>query len=313
MAKIERVLILGAGALGAMYAEAMSSTEGVEVSFLADDERAGRLEAEGVVVNGSSLRLPVNPPTTQGRVDLLLVALKNHHLSEGIELARPYVGSETLLLSVMNGIESEERLAEAFGAERIVHCVALGMDALREDNSVKYSRMGRLRIGRGFPELSSERVEELGLFLEKCGIHHEISGDILRAVWSKFMLNVGINQLSAILGAPYAVFQTEESAKRLLRSAMLEVVALAEAEGIDLHPDDIEPWFEIVATLSPDSKTSMLQDVEAGRKTEVEVFAGTVVALGKKHAILTPLNEALLEMLHVKESMASGQAAPKAR
>ncbi|MFP4409506.1 MAG: ketopantoate reductase family protein [Spirochaetaceae bacterium] len=303
MATIERVLILGAGALGAMYARAMASVEGVEVSFLADEKRAKRLRTDGVVVNGTLLELPVNPPA--GTIDLLLVALKHHQLSAGIELARPYVGNETLIVSVMNGIESERTLAEAFGPQGVVHCVALGMDALREENRVKYTRMGRLLIGRGYSEVPSERLEELSAFFDFCGIEHEVLEDILRAVWNKFMLNVGINQLSAVLGAPYGIFQKEESAKRLLRSAMIEVVAIAEAEGVNLHPNDIEPWFDIVATLSPEGKTSMLQDIEAGRKTEVEMFAGTVVALGKKHAILTPLNEALLEMVRLKELMAS--------
>ena len=304
MATIERVLILGAGALGAMYARAMASTDGVEVSFLADEKRAERLSSDGLVVNGASLELPVNPIART--VDLLLVALKHHHLAAGIDLARPYVGNETLVVSVMNGIESEETLADAFGRQGVAHCVALGMDALREENRVKYTRMGRLRIGRGYSELPEERLKELSDFLHRCDIEHEVLEDIHRAVWNKFMLNVGINQLSAVLGAPYGIFQKEESAKRLLRSAMLEVVAVAEAEGVNLHSDDIEPWFDIVGTLSPQGKTSMLQDIEAGRKTEVEMFAGTVVALGKKHAILTPLNEALLEMIHLKELMAKG-------
>lgn len=306
MATIERVLILGAGALGAMYAQAMASAKGVDVSFLADAGRADRLREEGVRVNGSNLQLPVNPPNEEGAVDLLVVALKHHHLAAGIDLARPYVGPETIIVSVMNGIESEESLANAFGRRRIVHCVAVGMDAVREENRVKYTRMGRLRIGRGYTDLPPERVTELSGFFSRCAVEHEVSDDILKAIWNKFMLNVGINQLSALLGAPYGIFQKEESAKRLLRSAMLEVVAVAEAEEINLHTADIEPWFDIVGTLSPEGKTSMLQDVEAGRKTEVEMFAGTVVTLGKKHTIPTPLNEALLEMIHIKELMAKG-------
>lgn len=287
-----------------MYAQAMASAEGVEVSFLADESRAGRLKTEGVIVNDTPLSLPVNPYSPGTPVDLLLVALKHHHLSAGIELSRPYVGPETTIVSVMNGIESEDSLGAAFGKDKILHCVALGMDAVRENNSVHYTRMGRLRIGRGFPDAKEESLEEVKSFFDRTGIAYEVSDDILRSLWNKFMLNVGINQLSAVLGARYGVFQKEDSAKRLLRSTMLEVVAVAEAEGVNLHTEDIEPWFEIVGTLSPEGKTSMLQDVEAGRKTEVEMFAGTVVHLGKKHSVPTPLNEALLEMIHLKELMA---------
>lgn len=287
-----------------MYARAMVSTGGAEVSFLADAERADRLRRTGVEVNGEKLSLPVLSGQPADPPELLLVALKHHHLDAGIRLAAPYVGPKTVIVSVMNGIESEDSLAEAFGRERVVHAVAVGMDAVRDGSSVVYTRMGRLLIGRGYRETAEATLREVADFLDASGIAAEIQEDPLRAMWNKFMLNVGINQLSAVLAAPYKVFQTDESAKRLLRSTMLEVVAVAEAEGISLHTDDIEPWFGIVGTLSPEGKTSMLQDVEAGRKTEVEMFAGKVVELGKKHSLPTPLNEALLEMIHVKEQMA---------
>lgn len=290
-----------------MYAQAMASSDDVEVSFLADESRAGRLRREGVTVNAAPLSLPVNALEPGTPADLLLVALKHHHLTAGIELARRYVGEKTVILSVMNGIESEDSLGDAFGREKVLHCVALGMDAVRESNSVRYTRMGRLRIGRGFPEAKPEYLEKVKNLFDRTGIAYEVPEDILKALWNKFMLNVGINQLSAVLGARYGLFQSEDSAKRLLRSTMLEVVAVAEAEGVDLHAEDIEPWFEIVGTLSPQGKTSMLQDIEAGRKTEVEMFAGTVVSLGKKHLLPTPLNEALLEMIHLKELMATSQ------
>ena len=288
-----------------MFGRAMAATPEVRVSFLADPNRAEKLRSHGVTVNGESIHLPVVKDDATEPPDLLLVALKHHHLQAGIDLARPYVGSATAIISVMNGIESEDSLSEAFGREHVVHTVAVGMDAVRDGLSVNYSRMGRLLIGRGYRQTSTATVARVSAFLKKCDIAHEVREDVLRAIWDKFMLNVGINQLSAVLSAPYAVFQRDESAKRLLRSAMLEVVAVAGAEGIDLHATDIEPWFDIVATLSPEGKTSMLQDVSAGRKTEVEMLAGKVVELGKKHIIPTPLNEALLEMIRIKEGMAS--------
>jgi 2-dehydropantoate 2-reductase len=115
------------------------------------------------------------------------------------------------------------------------------------------------------------------------------------------MLNVGVNQTSAILRAPYGVYASIPEAQELLAAACKEVIPIAEKEGVSLSESDIDEYIKILKTLSPSSKTSMLQDVEAGRKTEVESFALAVINLGKKHNIPTPINEILYLMIRVLE------------
>jgi 2-dehydropantoate 2-reductase len=127
------------------------------------------------------------------------------------------------------------------------------------------------------------------------------------------MLNVGINQISAVLHTTYGSFSRLPEARELMRLACREVALLAEREGIALTEADIEDFFPIFARLAPDGKPSMLQDVEAHRKTEVEMFAGTVVAFGRRHGVPTPVNATLLAMIHViEQSWATnqGRAAP---
>jgi 2-dehydropantoate 2-reductase len=101
--------------------------------------------------------------------------------------------------------------------------------------------------------------------------------------------------------APYGVFQSSPNAQALMETLMREVIALAGAEGIDLTEQDIADWYRPLRTLSPTGQTSMLQDVEAGRKTEIEIFAGKVVELGHKHGIPTPVNETMLRLIRVLE------------
>jgi 2-dehydropantoate 2-reductase len=120
------------------------------------------------------------------------------------------------------------------------------------------------------------------------------------------MINVGINQASAVLRAPYGVFQSSPDARALIRSLMEEVVTLAKKTGIGLTEKDIEKWGIIMNHLSPTGKTSMLQDVEAGRKTEVEIFAGKVVSLGKDYDVPTPVNATILRIIKVIESRSGG-------
>ena len=138
--------------------------------------------------------------------------------------------------------------------------------------------------------------------LDLAGIPNTIPDDMLRMMWWKFMINVGVNQASAVLRAPYGVFQSSADARALMTSLMREVIALAHKANIDLTDRDLDEWLKILATLSSGGKTSMLQDIEAERKTEVEIFAGKVVALGKKYRVPTPVNETILSIIKVIES-----------
>lgn len=115
------------------------------------------------------------------------------------------------------------------------------------------------------------------------------------------MLNVGINQVSAVLRAPYGRFARPGYTRDLMADASREVIKIAQKAGIELSEDDIAKSIEIISTLSPDGKTSMFQDVEAGRKTEVEIFSGAVRELGKKYNVPTPVNDMLFRLIRAIE------------
>ncbi len=302
-----RTIILGTGALGAMYAERFHAA-GLSVALLAEGDRARRLRSEGVRVNGVELRLPVVESDTT-RPTLLIVALKHGHLDTALPMIRRVVGPDTAVLSVMNGIDSETHIARAIDEPidggRVLHCMVAGMDAVRDGREIRYTRIGTVFIGeRTSPEEGepSPYLVSAQSDLDRAGIPWKTPRDIEHAMWNKFMLNVGINQWSAVLGAPYRVFHREESARSLMRGAMREVLTIARRRNVALSDDDLEGWFDVVATLGPDNKTSMLQDVEAGRKTEVEMFAGRVVEMGRELGIATPVNQTLLDALHAIEA-----------
>lgn len=119
------------------------------------------------------------------------------------------------------------------------------------------------------------------------------------------MINVSINQTSAVLNAPYGVFQTLPSAYDWAKSVMREVVALSQKTGANLTEADIDRFWPVLNHLSPEGKTSMLQDIEAGRKTEVDYFGGTVCKLGEKYDVPTPINEQLTKIIHIIEEKAA--------
>ena len=211
------------------------------------------------------------------------------------------MGDDTLILSAMNGIESEEQISAAYGREKVLFAVAVGIDAVRQENRITFSQQGKLFFGEARNPNLTERVKGVQYLLDQAGISYEIPDDMIRILWWKFMINVGLNQVSAILGAPYSVFQRSQVAKELIESAMMEVITVAKAAGVNLSEEDIQDFYSFLPSLSPDGKTSMLQDVEAKRKTEVEMFAGKVIELGKKYGIPTPVNQILYKLIKVIE------------
>jgi len=296
--EIKKISIVGAGAMGAVYAGLLYDMDSRCISFLARRERMERLCRNGLIVNGKLYNIPVlGPEDHTAPADLIIVAVKNQHLDEAIRDMLNRVGPETIIISVMNGIDSEERIGAVYGMDKVLYCVNLGIDALREDNRVIYTIQGTLFFGEAANPFLTERVKRVQKLFSKAGIVYETPADMKRVLWRKFMINVGINQASAVLHAPYSIFQTSQKARNLMESAMREVIGLAQKAGVNLSEEDIRGFEPILARLNPQGKTSMLQDVDAGRKTEVEMFAGKVIELGRQYNVPVPVNQMLFDQI----------------
>ncbi|MGC9311207.1 MAG: ketopantoate reductase family protein [Sediminispirochaetaceae bacterium] len=304
MQPIRTVAVQGAGAMGAYFAGKFFDTPGFSVSLIAQGERAGRLARDGLIINGRRYDIPVIDPESAGaQADLIIVALKHHHLAEAVHDLKHVIGPRTIILSVMNGLGSEEYIGSVYGLDKILYAVSVGIDAVREGNRIEYTAGGTHYFGEADNTELNPKVLRVREAFDKAGIHYKIPEDMLRILWWKFMINVGINQASAVMGAPYGVFQRSADAHAFMESLMREAVALAKAADVDLREEDLQEWFSFLRTLSPEGKTSMLQDIEAGRKTEVEIFAGKAVEMGTAHNIPTPVNAAVLRIIHVLEEM----------
>jgi len=300
---IETISIVGAGAVGGAYASMLYDMDRHCVSFIAAGDRFKRLRQDGLIVNGKHYAIPVlHPDDLSPPPDLLMIAVKHHQLDNAICDIKNSIGEETTIISVMNGIDSEVKIGAACGMKRVLYAVSVGLAALKEGNRVNFISRGKILLGEARNPFLTDRVKRLQALFDRAGIVCEIPPDMIRALGWKFMVNVGINQASAVLRAPYSVFQTSREAKDLMESAMREVIMLAEKASVLLSGEDIENWNTILSGLNPEGKTSMLQDVEAGRKTEVEMFAGKVIELGKYYGVPTPVNQKLYDLIRKIEA-----------
>jgi 2-dehydropantoate 2-reductase len=298
-----RIVLVGLGAVGAAYGSILLDA-GEDVRVVADAERAARYAGQPTVVNGRPYDFP--PAMTDGRrADVVVITVKRGALAEAIELLRPHVGPGTVVLSLLNGIDSEEVLAAAFPEAIVLLALSVGIDAVRNDRDVHFSGLGRILFGEpANPGPHADRVAAVAAIFDRARIAHAVPADMVHELWWKFLINVGVNQVSAIIGAPYRVLQDrDQPARAVMIAAHREVMAVARACGVRLTEDDLDRWLDVLDNLGPDNYTSMAQDALAGRATEVDSFAGTMVRLGAETSVPVPVNTVLYGLLKGREAV----------
>lgn len=306
--KIEKVTLIGLGAMGSFFAPRLYEKLGAEnFRIVAEGSRRERLEKEGVTLNGVNYHFPiVEPKETGDPADLIIMAVKEMGLNQAIQDIRNQVGSETQILCVMNGIESEERVAAAYGWEHVLYSF-MRVSIVMDRGVANYNPEGGfVHFGEKNNETRSPRVEAVAEVFDRCGIPYKINRDMLHGLWFKYMANVGENMTCALLGIPFGMYRDCEEANVIRRAAMREVAAIAQKKGISLGEEEIEKQEKVVMNLPYENKPSTLQDLEHGRKTEVEMFSGTVVRLGEELGVETPVNRVLyngIKALEMKNTL----------
>ncbi len=301
MNPIKNVYFSGIGAIGSIFASKIHDMNPKILKVIADEARIKRYTKNPVSINKKGYDFTYITPEQSGApADLMIISVKQHQLKGAIKDLKNYVGKHTILMSLLNGIESEQILEKEFTENKILYAFCVGQDAIRNETQVTYTHIGKIVLGDPINNNSSEVLAVKELF-ERSQIPYEIPENIVREQWWKFMLNVGINQVSTVLGAPYGVFQTSQEAMELVLMASEEVITLSKMAGVNLTSQDLDRIMTTLHKLSPQGKTSMLQDMEARRKTEVEIFAGSVIKLGEKYGIQVPINKMLYNQIQVLE------------
>lgn len=295
---VQRVALVGLGAIGILYADRISARDPRCLRVVADPARLARYRAEPPALNGRRLDLNYATPDNVGPpADLVLVAVKSIALRDSIPVIAPLLAGHTQVLPLLNGISAQDVLAAAFGWPRVLHGFVYCSSAMRTGNSVVQNGGDKLVFGEAVNDPPSPRVQAVAAFFTRLGIRHDVPADMRAAQWKKFILNVGINQAQAVLRAPSREIQQNPEARRFARALMDEAAAVGAALGV-AGAADVPAWAEgVILGAEPGNRTSMLQDVEAGRTPEVDLFAETVCRLGRELGIPTPANERACRLL----------------
>ena len=297
-----KVRIIGAGAVGAVVGWKLYKH--ADLAFIVDEERKERYSG-GLAVNGEVIDFRFLTPSEADTADLLIFAVKNFSLEDAADEASPFVGENTVILSLLNGIEAEEKLSERFGAEKVLYGFITDLSSVHDGTETTCFSGGGNIVFSEKDNTRSARVEEIAALFDEAGQRYTIPENIMHEKWWKFMLNTCFNTLSAILIADYAAISSNSDFIRAVRLEAREVQTVAKKEGVIITQDDIEEMIRRVTALQDHGKTSMLQDVLSHRETENRYFAGAVSRLGKKHSVETPIFDFLSILLEAKRRVLS--------
>ncbi|MCF0260537.1 MAG: ketopantoate reductase family protein [Erysipelotrichaceae bacterium] len=303
MMEIKNVLICGRGAVGSLMGKILFDALGKDhVVFAVDEKRKQRYEKNPLIINGQPADFKyISPEDKWTKANLALFFTKYGGLKEAMETAAPFIGPETILMSGINGIISEDDLRARFPQNTVIRTIAQKMDSRYTGSEVTYSVKGELVFGLENDQKNDPKAQEalkaVQELFDKAELPYILSKDIVKDQWSKLMANCGLNQTSAAYDAPYGKILHDPAILKVFVDAMEEVRAVANAMGIDLTEEMVKDWVQSLETYDPNSMPSMRQDVLAGRQTEEALFSKTVVPLGKKLGVPTPVLEMLMEKI----------------
>ena len=299
---MKQVAILGLGAVGASIA-AQFTDHHYPITVLCDDKRKEKYQKNAFKINSKPYYFHYKTNREIKTIpDLILISVKYHQLREALQQLEGLVKENTIILSLLNGVDSEEIIAEQFGSHFIIPAFIYNIDATKSDNKITYQNSGVIVFGEKNGQ-ESKKIKKVKSIFEEGGINYEATDQIMNRMWWKFMVNMGVNQTTAILKAPYRIIQEVSYARELVSAAMQEVIKIAKACQVDLTENEINHVFDILKDFDPDGKTSMLQDMEAHRKTEVEMFSGKLCEMGKKYGISTPVNYMFFNLIKAMEEI----------
>lgn len=297
MRDIKNVLICGLGAIGSIYADKIQKFNPDSLRVLVDEERFERYSSNPIIFNGNELHFNyILPNDDNFKADLVIIATKYDGLSDVIKNMKNFIQSDTVILALLNGVTSEKIIAETYGREKLLYSYFIGHSAVRTGRNVIHDDVNTIVYGSE-NTADIENVQRVKKYFDSVGINYKIPEDIMHSLWLKYMLNVSANQSTAILRLTFGEMLANEKCMDFAINIMKEVQQIAKAEGVKNTDIMIDETIAHLHTMIPEGKTSMLQDVEAGRKTEVDMFAGTVIELGLKHNIQTPYNQIIKEIL----------------
>lgn len=303
MQEIKNILLCGLGGVGCVCASAIQDSAFFNLKILIDQERYDFYKSNPTFFNKKIYDFDyILPSNTSFKADLIIIATKDDGLENAIKNIKNFIHKETIIISVLNGIHSENKIAKVYGEKHLLTSFYIGNSCIRQGRNITQDGNYEFFIGDQ-NNANTEKLNLLSTCFRKAGIKYKVSKHIMERYWKKFMVNVALNQVCTANNLTFKEVKKNPQLIEQMKSLLEEVKVLAQKENINnpekLYSDTIKFLIEDFEDATP----SMLQDMRAGRKTEVDIFSGEVIRLGQKHNIPTPENEKLYNYIKKLEEI----------
>jgi len=301
-----KIVVVGSGAIGSLYGAFLSRYEDNEVILVGRNPHVSAIQAKGLKINGilgdHIFKLKAMKHASEvDTADLVIVTTKTYDTLEAAKSAKHLIAGGAAVLLIQNGLGTEEVVAKALNTTKVLRATTC-MGALRTTPGVVTATgCGLTEIGSRYPE-NYELVEHLSNMMKEVGFNVRTSDNIEGVVWTKTLVNCGINPVGALTGLTNGEVYRNKALRGLIVRLVKEAVQVVEALGIELTTEDPVRYALGTAKATGDNVNSMLQDLQAGKRTEIDAITGEVIRLAKELGIKTPSSEAVYALVKALES-----------
>lgn len=306
-----KIAIMGAGAIGSVIG-GMLGRKGHKVTLIGRKPHIDTIRKNGLHISGiwgdftvHTLNAVTEPPHEYQ--DIIFLTVKSFDTVKAAKETMPMVGTNTVVVSIQNGLGNIETLVEIFGKEKIIGGMAIFGAILHEPGNVKVTVIASETLVGELDSSLTSRIKDIADILDSAGIPAKTSDNIMRDIWHKVLYNIALNPLSAIFGVSYGEIADNSHTRWLIKQMISEAFQVAKVSDQSLGINTSDEYLEILwnQKLPPtrDHKSSMLQDILHGKKTEIDYINGAIIKLGAKHGVETPYNSAIASMVKAKESL----------
>ncbi|MFH1753886.1 MAG: 2-dehydropantoate 2-reductase [Candidatus Omnitrophota bacterium] len=300
-----KITIVGPGAIGSLFGLSLINVK-EEVYFLDHDpKRVQKLKRDGIKIEGVSgnhhaqVRI-TDDPKVIGPSDLILICVKSYDTEQAIKRSKPLIGDKTMVMTLQNGIGNIQILEDEIEEDRIISGVTNQGAYVKDWGHVVHAGRAETIIGKRDGKVLGQ-IRDVARLLNKAGLPTKVSKDIDGIMWSKLIINVGINALTAVTRLNNGRLLDYDGTRSVMKKLVSEAVKVAKRKRIKLVYDDPIQKVELVCKATAKNISSMLQDVRKKKKTEIDFINGAIVRHGANYSIPTPANEMITNLVKTIE------------
>jgi len=300
-----KIGVIGVGAVGGYYGAKLAKA-GNNVTFITTERNQTYLREHGLIIKSYQGDFEIKKPHVGhdfkfiSDADLILFCVKSYHTKEVAAALKPRISEKATIISMQNGVENEDILAEIFGRERVIGAAVYISSSMPDRNVIKHTGFGKVIFGELNGEIS-DRIRMIEQLFLNASIPAGVSSNIKKDLWKKLILNIASNGFASIIGKPLSQLHEIPEAMQAFISVIKEAQMVASKEGYEITDDDLDDIIRITDTESfKNFKPSTLQDIEAGKNIEIDAMQGAIIRAAKKHGLEVPVNNLIYALLKLK-------------